>query len=104
MLGEDIKPPVDRKYVIVKRTVYSQFPGRYQVSGDYWIDIYEENNGLSIQWTGMKSRLLLFPVSENTYFIRENNKEFTFNQNANGEIESLSFPDSGYDIVAKKIN
>lgn len=104
MLGEDVGLPVARERVTVDRSFLVKFPGRYQVSNDYWIDIFEEKFGLTISWTGMKNRLLLFPISDKKYFIRENNKEFTFNFNDNSEIASLSFPDGEYLITAKKIN
>lgn len=104
MMGEDVKNPVVRKNVPVSREVYSKFTGSYQVAPDYLIDIYEEKFGLSIQWTGLKNRLLLFPAADEKYFIRENNKEFTFNRDAGGEVVSLSFPDGEYVIKALKLN
>jgi len=103
MLGDKIQPPVSKKYVTVSKSIYSKCAGRYQVSKDYWINVFEEKHGLTIQWTGLNTRLLLFPVSGETYFLRENNKDFTFNENVNGVIESLSFNDREGIITAKKI-
>jgi hypothetical protein len=43
-------------------------------------------------------------VSDKTYFIRENDKDFTFNSDAGGEVLSLSFKDSNGVITAKKLH
>ena len=103
LLGEDVQPPVARQAISVDKSIYSKCAGKYQISADYGITIFEEKHGLSIQWTGLPMRLLLFPASESIYFLRESDKEFTFERNAERGIAGLSFKDREGTITAKKV-
>jgi CubicO group peptidase (beta-lactamase class C family) len=101
--GLDPRIPSGRQFIRVHKSIYSACIGRYSISEDYYIDILEGKHGLLIQWTGLNSKLLLFPASEDSYFIRENEKLFTFTRNREGNVISLSFLDKNDKITGIKI-
>lgn len=103
LYGKEINPPVVRPMVRLDKNSLGDYSGKYRISSDYFINVYEEKNGLTINWTGLNNRLLLFSSSDSTFYIRENDKLFTFSRNVDGKVTALSFNDSDGKIKARRV-
>lgn len=87
--------------VPVAKEILQRYAGRYQLTPTLFIAIVEERGRLMMQSDeGINFRLV--PVSGKSFVIKELSARLTFNLNAEGKVESLTWNRAGRDTVAPK--
>jgi serine-type D-Ala-D-Ala carboxypeptidase/endopeptidase len=87
--------------VPVAREILERYAGTYQLTPTLFVTIVEESGRLMMRSDeGISFRLI--PVSEKSFVIKELSARLTFNLNAGGKVESLTWNRAGRDTVAPK--
>ncbi|KFF19915.1 serine hydrolase [Flavobacterium hydatis] len=88
--------------ITVPSGILKTYEGKYQLNKNYFFTVTSKEEQLFIQGTG-EAITTVFPISENRFYSKIITAQFTFNKNANGEIDSLTL-NMGSDVVAQKVN
>lgn len=88
--------------VTVAKEILGRYPGTYQLTPSLFVTIVEERGRLLLQSEGGES-FRLMPISETSFVIRALDVRLTFNLNAGGKVESVTWHRAGRDTVAPKI-
>ena len=86
----------------IDTTILDDYIGKYQLMPDFIIAISREANTLRATPTG-QSMIVIVPVSEDKFFVKEAKANVTFNRDANGVIESMTLHQNGQDMVGPKL-
>jgi CubicO group peptidase (beta-lactamase class C family) len=86
----------------IDTTKLDDYIGKYQLMPDFIIAISREANTLRATPTG-QSMIVIVPVSEDKFFVKEAKANVTFNRDANGVIESMTLHQNGQDMVGPKL-
>lgn len=88
--------------VPVAKEVLARYPGTYQLTPSLFVTIVDERGRLLLQSEGGES-FRLMPISEKSFVVRALDVRLTFNLNAEGKVESLTWHRGGRDTVAPKV-
>jgi len=99
-LGADVSNLV--KEVVVADEILQSYVGKYQLMPDFIIEVFKEGNQLKTQATGQPV-FLIFPKSDNVFYLKVVEAQLTFNTNAVGEVESVTLLQGGREITGNKI-
>jgi len=105
LLNAKPKPKKEDLYkdVVVEDAILETYVGEYEVSPGFTLTISKYGNQLKVKPTGRKEGPI-FPKSQNDFYVKVSEVEFTFNINEDGEVVSLTVhPDGGDDIICKKL-
>ncbi|MBX9784991.1 MAG: serine hydrolase [Chitinophagaceae bacterium] len=93
--------PSEKKIVTVAPEILKDYVGAYQLAPNFIITITLEENQLYGQATG-QSKLLLQPISNTRFKVKDVEAEVEFKQNAEGKTESLALHQGGREVPGKK--
>ncbi len=88
--------------IIIDDAILESYVGRYELSPGFILTVSKDGQQLKTQATG-QSEVLIYPKSENIFYLKVVVAQITFNQNENGEIVSLTLYQGGQEIVGKKL-
>lgn len=91
-----------RKPITIDTLVLSQYPGTYEITPAFSIDVTLEKDQLFIQATG-QSRFEVYPESESKFFLKVVEAQIEFMKNEKGGIEKLILYQNGKAQDGKKI-
>lgn len=89
------------KVVPVAKEILGRYAGTYRLAPSLFITIVEERGRLMLQGEGGES-FRLMPISETAFIVKALDVRLTFNLNAEGKTESLTWQRGGRDTVAPK--
>jgi len=107
-LGQDLdlkmpKVKVFPKIVDVADDILETYVGNYQLLPAVFIEVSKEEKQLSVQVTG-QPKVAIYPSSTNEFFFKVVEASIVFNQNDNGQIESLTLNQNGQNLQANKVD
>ncbi len=95
-----------RTEVKVEQTVLQQYVGRYRadpkIVPDRVMSISFEQGKLFVQANNSELKVELFAESENSFFLKEYNEQWTFRKNKKGQITQAVIHVNGIDLTANK--
>jgi CubicO group peptidase (beta-lactamase class C family) len=98
-----IKPSGDAtKEITVDAETLQSYIGKYELAPGFILTVSREGNQLKAQATG-QPEFPVFPKSKNVFFLKVVEAQLTFNQNAEGQVESVTLHQGGRDVVGKKL-
>jgi CubicO group peptidase (beta-lactamase class C family) len=107
-LGQDLdlKMPEVKVFpniVEVADDILESYVGKYQLLPAVFIDISKQGKQLYVQVTG-QPKVAIYPSSKNKFFFKVVEATIVFNQNDNGQIESLTLNQNGQNLQANKVD
>ncbi len=91
------------KDVTVDDATLERYVGKYEMSPGFVLTIIKNDSDLILQ-IPEQGDIPIFPKSQNSFFIKRSEVEFTFNIAEDGKIESLTYhPDGGDDVISKRM-
>lgn len=106
LFGGEYRIPEPKRYIVLPESTLRKYVGEYQLKDQPNFKISFDKRSLYFQFTGASFRNYLVPLTENSFEMREEFSTITFNNNAKGEVDSLtiSFGPTDAGTVALKIN
>lgn len=95
------KTPLNRTYIKLDPTLLIHYSGTYR-KRKRKITIVVDNGQLFIQDKKSEFKAKLYPESENDFYIKEDNIQFSFHKNEKGKVTSLTFFIDAKESNAKK--
>ncbi|MYK31707.1 MAG: DUF3471 domain-containing protein, partial [Boseongicola sp. SB0670_bin_30] len=100
-MGVDVATLIP-EFVVAPATL-ATYAGRYRFPGDIVGTIRQvQDAALEIQVFGLPDTLLV-PISEDVFFLENTEAQLTFNRDASGKVESLTWLLYGREVHASKI-
>ena len=90
------------KEVTVENAVLESYVGNYELAQGFLLTIAKYDNQLKAQATGQGENLI-FPKSQNVFYLKVVEAQLTFNKNEAGEVESVTLVQGGREITGKKL-
>ncbi|MFK5973649.1 MAG: serine hydrolase [Flavobacteriaceae bacterium] len=90
------------KEISINEKVLETYTGKYQLAPNFILSISKDGNQLKAQATG-QAEVSVFPKTENVFYYKVVEAQLTFNQNEEGEIESVTLNQGGMELIGKKI-
>lgn len=90
------------KEVTVENAVLESYVGNYELAQGFLLTIAKYDNQLKAQATGQGENLI-FPKSQNVFYLKVVEAQLTFNKNEAGEVESVTLVQGGQEITGKKL-
>ncbi len=90
------------KEIIVDEKILENYVGRYELAPGFILTVSRDGNQMKSQATG-QSEVLIYPKSENIFYLKVVEAQLTFNRNENGNVESVTLHQGGQEIVGKKL-
>ena len=103
-----MEPPT---YTIVGRLVIDEpvddailesYVGKYELRAGVTITVTKEGKQMKAQVTG-QDPFEIYPESENVFYLKVAEAQFTFNLNDDGKVESMTLHQNGQDKICKKL-
>jgi Domain of unknown function (DUF3471) len=88
--------------IAVAGAVLEKYVGQYQLRPNFVITMSLDGGKLMMQPNGPQ-KLEMFATSENDFFLKAGNAQFTFVKDAQGQVTGLIFHLNGQDTTAPKI-
>jgi len=101
----DIKPitaPVPNVEIAVDAETLETYVGKYELAPNFILTISRTDNQLKAQATG-QPQFPIFAKAKNVFFLKVVEAQLTFNQNAEGIVESVTLHQGGQNMVGKKL-
>jgi len=99
-LGVDTSDVI--KEIIVDAKTLENYVGQYQLAPGFILTISRDGNQLKAQATG-QPEFPVFPKSQNAFYLKVVEAQLTFNQNEEGEVQSVTLHQAGQEIVGKRL-
>ena len=88
--------------VIVEEKVLETYVGEYELAPNFILTVTRDGPQLKTQATGQQE-FPVFPKSTNVFYLKVVEAQLTFNQNEDGEMESVTLNQGGQEIIGKKL-
>jgi len=90
------------KEIMIDGATLESYVGQYQLAPGFILTVSREENQLKAQATGQPA-FLVFPKSQNVFYLKVVDAQLTFNQNEKGKVQSVTLHQAGQEIVGKKL-
>jgi D-alanyl-D-alanine-carboxypeptidase/D-alanyl-D-alanine-endopeptidase len=90
------------KETVVDTGTLESYVGKYELAPGFILAVSREGNQLKAQATG-QPEFPVFPKSKNVFYLKVVEAQLTFNQNGDGQVESVTLHQGGRDVVGKKL-
>lgn len=94
--------PEEPEEVAIDPAILDRYPGRYQLSPGFWIDVTREGEELFVQATG-QPKLRILPESETRFFLEEVDAALEFHGAEGGRADSLTLFQAGQEMQGERI-
>lgn len=88
--------------VIIDEAILETYVGRYELAPSFILTVTRDGTQLKTQATG-QPELLVFPKSENEFYLKVVDAQLTFNKNEDGAVESVTLHQNGQNMPGKKL-
>jgi serine-type D-Ala-D-Ala carboxypeptidase/endopeptidase len=95
--------PADTKDIVVDAATLQSYVGRYELAPGFILAVSTDGHQLKAQATA-QPEFPVFASEKNVFYYKVVEAQLTFNQNAEGKVESVTLRQGGRDIVGKKLN
>lgn len=93
--------PAEKEAVTVDPKIYSQYVGKYDFGGNFFITITTDGKSIFGQATG-QSKFDMYPENETSYFLKIVDAKIIFNKDSSGKVAGMVL-DQGGKHEAKKV-
>lgn len=90
------------KEIIVDEKILESYVGKYELAPGFILTVTKDGNQMKTQATG-QSEVLIYPKSNNVFYLKVVEAQLTFNKNNDGEIVSVTLHQGGQEIVGNKL-
>ncbi|MBK6282171.1 MAG: serine hydrolase [Draconibacterium sp.] len=90
------------KEIIVDEKILENYVGKYELAPGFILTVSRDGNQMKSQATG-QPEVLIYPKTENIFYLKVVEAQLTFNRNKDGNIESVTLHQGGQEIVGKKL-
>lgn len=90
------------KEIVVDEKILESYVGNYELAPGFILTVTKDGNQMKSQATG-QSEVLIYPKSENVFYLKVVAAQLTFNRNEHGDVESVTLHQGGQEIVGKKL-
>jgi CubicO group peptidase (beta-lactamase class C family) len=94
--------PAPAEAVAVDAEILQSYVGQYELAPGFILTVTREGTQLKVQATG-QPQFPVFAKTQNVFFLKVVEAQLTFNQNASGQVESVTLHQGGRDITGKKV-
>jgi CubicO group peptidase (beta-lactamase class C family) len=102
VFGEKYEVPVERKEIKVDPKLYDAYLGEYERQPGRNFVVFKENDRLFLAYLG-RPTIELFPESENKFFVKIIDIQFSFVKDDKGHVTHLILHQEGENIPVKKV-
>lgn len=88
--------------ITVDPQILQSYVGIYELAPGFMLTVTREGNQLKVQATG-QAQFPIYAKTQNVFYLTVVEAQLTFNQNAEGKIESVTLHQGGRDVVGKKM-
>jgi CubicO group peptidase (beta-lactamase class C family) len=88
--------------IVIDEEILENYVGKYELARGFILTVSRDGNQMKSQATG-QSEVLIYPKSENVFYLKVVVAQLTFNRNENGVVESVTLLQGGQEIVGKKL-
>jgi CubicO group peptidase (beta-lactamase class C family) len=96
------KPSEAVKEITVDAETLQAYAGKYELAPGFILEVSREDTQLKVQATGQQ-KFPVFAKSKNVFFYKVVEAQLTFNQNAEGLVETVTLHQGGRDIVGRRL-
>ena len=90
------------KEIVVDEKILENYVGKYELAPGFILSVSRDGNQMKTQATG-QPEVLIYPQSENVFYLKVVEAQLTFNRNEDGNVESVTLHQGGQEIVGKKL-
>ena len=90
------------KEIVVDEKILESYVGKYELAPGFILTVSRAGNQMKTQATG-QPEVLIYPKSENVFYLKVVEAQLTFNKNEDGDVESVTLHQGGQEIVGKKL-
>ena len=90
------------KEIVVDEKILENYVGKYELAPGFILTVSRDGNQMKSQATG-QPEVLIYPKSENVFYLKVVEAQLTFNRNEDGNVESVTLHQGGQEIVGKKL-
>jgi CubicO group peptidase (beta-lactamase class C family) len=90
------------KEIVVDEKILESYVGKYELAPGFILTVSRDGNQMKSQATG-QPEVLIYPKSENVFYLKVVVAQLTFNKREDGEVESVTLHQGGKEIVGKKL-
>jgi len=102
VFGEKYEVPIERKEIKVDPKLYDAYLGEYERQPGRNFVVFKENDRLFLAYLG-RPTIELFPESENKFFVKVIDIQFSFVKDDKGQVIHLILHQEGENIPVKKV-
>jgi len=90
------------KEIVVDEKILENYVGKYELAPGFILTVSRDGNQMKSQATG-QTEVLIYPKSDNIFYLKVVEAQLTFNRNEDGNVESVTLHQGGQEIVGKKL-